>query len=216
MLGGIPAKSISVTNRNVATPNGRVITIAEVPRGLVTPEMMHQPRSAVRGTTDEVRHQRSMWTKPAQRLGRARYRFMDMEFWAEAGGVYLIDHNPAPSTQRTASDCAMDPHAALPIPLPAWRKRCQMFTGMLKHYEREHSHTGNVQKEAQYCYNLRTLVDAAWIVFRAAQEQGDLTDPAVQEYYKKHVASVPQNFQVYWAGPQTVRVGDTDVLAPDA
>lgn len=216
MLGGIPAKSISVANRHLATPNGRVITISEVPRGLVTPDSMRQPRAAVSGTVEEVRHQRSMWTKPAQRLGRARYRFMDMEFWAESGGVYVIDSNPSPTSKRAATDCEQDPHAPIPLSLRAWEKRCRMFTGMLTHYEREHAHTGNVTKEAQYCYNLRTLVEACWIVYRAAKEQGDLTDPAVQEYYRKHVMPVPQNFQVNWSAPQTMQVNGADVLAPDA
>lgn len=216
MLGGIPAKSISVANRMAATSDGRVLTIAEVPRGLITPETMRRPRRAIQATPEQVHYQRSQWTAPTRRVGAGRFRFMDMEFWAESGGVYIIDHNPPPATVRNAQQCGRDPHDPIPCTLPAWKERCEMFTGMLAHYEREHAHTGNVQKEAQYCANLRSLVEAAWTVYRMAKQQGDLTDPRVQRYYREHLASQPQNFPVTWGEPQTVRVGDADVLAPDA
>lgn len=212
-LRGKPARSIDPAPKHV-TVGTQTITIAEVPRGLVVPGMRPERRVAVSGTPEQIRHQRATWIKPARRISDGRYRFNDMEFWAEGGGVYVIDHNPPPDKAADARLRGEDPYAPIPITLPNWKARCKAFQAMLAHYDREHTHSGNVQLEAQYRDNLKTLVEAVWVVYRIAERQGDLTDPGVARHYREHLAKSPQVFPVNWDS-STITVGSDTVIAPD-
>jgi len=130
---------------------------------------------------------KNFWPEPPKKVGN-RYEYGSLTFWAEGGGVYVIDSEPKPGETS-------DPK---PIMLPGWRDRTIGNMKLLDHIERS-KHVGSPSEIAwktQYCRAIKGLVEAMFEVGRQAVHQGDLTDQNVQRYYREHVATVKQTHLV--------------------
>lgn len=131
--------------------------------------------------------ERKWWPKSARRVGN-RWEYGSLTFWAEAGGVHIIDVDPR-------SD---DPNTEKTISLTRWSMQVDMLRNYLK-AAMEDQHKGTpteVAKKAQHVYALQSAVRAGEEVARLAQFQGDCTNPHVQKYYKEHVAPVARTHLV--------------------
>jgi len=123
----------------------------------------------------------------ARKVGE-RWEYRSLIFWAEAGGVHIIDMDPRPD----------DPETDKYVSLPKWSERVKMQRAYVEHAERD-SHIGTpiqIEKKHYHLNAIKSCLRAMEDVERTAQRQGDCTDPIVQEYYKKHVAPVKQTYQV--------------------
>jgi hypothetical protein len=128
----------------------------------------------------------NFWPKPPKQVGN-RWEYGSLTFWAEGGGIYIIDaeHRPDEAPQKS-------------VMLPGWKQRLDAQMRLLAHVEKT-KHVGEpstVAWKVQYCRALSALVSAMFEVGCQANEQGDLSRPEVQEYYRKHVASVKQTHLV--------------------
>lgn len=124
--------------------------------------------------------QPNFWPKPPRKVAN-RYEYGSLVFWAEGGGVYVLDEHPEPGE---------DPRKS--VTLPRWLGRIEAQQAYLQAAEKD-SHIGNAYEiayKAQHVLAIRGLVTAMKEVARQAKEQGDLTRPDVQRYYRDHVAPV--------------------------
>lgn len=84
------------------------------------------------------------------------------------------------------------------ISLPKWRARIIAMQAYLLTAKRD-QHVGNPQEvlmKAQHVTAINGLVEAMCDVHERARRQGDLTRESVQDYYRKHVATVRQTYAV--------------------
>lgn len=128
----------------------------------------------------------NFWPVPPKKVGN-RYEYGSLTFWAEGGGIYVIDSEPKPGE---------DPRKS--IMLPGWAARTQ---SQLRYYNYVASkqHEGSPQQvfwQAQHARAVKALVEAMFEVGREAIRQGDLSRPEVQKYYRDHVAPVKQTYLV--------------------
>lgn len=116
-----------------------------------------------------------------------RYKYGSLTFWAEGGGVYMLDDSPKPGTERQKS-----------ITLTGWRERMDDRRRAVKLLELQSHHGNEFQKaSAAQTYQVqKDLLTAMQAVEADVVRQGDIMNPKVQEYYKKHVAPVKRTFQV--------------------
>ena len=128
----------------------------------------------------------NFWPEPPKKVGN-RYEYGSLTFWAEGGGIYVIDSQPKPGEEPRKS-----------IMLPGWQARTM---AQLKYYNyvAKDAHVGDpgtVLWKAQHARAIKCLVEAMFEVGRQAVQQGDLSRPEVQEYYRKHVAPVKQTYLI--------------------
>lgn len=130
---------------------------------------------------------RNWWPKPPRNVA-GRWEYGSLTFWAEGGGIYVIDQDPR----------ADDPETTKTITLPQWVARLRAQKDYLAHVIRD-QHRGSPQQIAiktQIARAVAGLVRAMETVARDAQRQGDLTEASVQRYYRDHVATVRQTHLV--------------------
>jgi hypothetical protein len=111
-----------------------------------------------------------------------------LTFGPEHGGVIILDSDPRPGKDE----------AVKTVSLPNWRERITAQMAYLIQAKRD-QHVGNSQEvkmKAQHVFAISQLIEAMVDVYKRAEKQGDLTQAATQEYYRKHVATVRQTFQV--------------------
>lgn len=115
------------------------------------------------------------------------YKYGSLTFGPEAGGVLIIDEDPStPERHR------------MQVSLPKFLERIVAQQQYLLAAKRD-QHVGNMQQvmmKAQHVAAINGLVEAMCDVYNRAQKQGDLTRASVQEYYKRHVATVRQTYAV--------------------
>lgn len=130
---------------------------------------------------------RNWWPMPPRRVGD-RWQYGSLTFWPDGGGVYVTDQDPRPD----------DPLPAVSMTLPKWMARIAAQRGYLKAAQQD-AHIGTpdeVRYKAQHVRAITGLVEAMLDVARRAHAQGDLTQAAVQKYYRDHVAPVRQTHLV--------------------
>lgn len=128
----------------------------------------------------------NFWPTPPRKVAN-RYEYGSLVFWAEGGGIYMLEQEPDPGER-----------ALKPIMLPGWQARTIAQLELYKHAVKD-SHVGDPQTlkwKAQYVRALRGLIEAMYEVGNEAIRQGDLSRPEVQRYYREHVAPVKQTHLV--------------------
>jgi len=115
-----------------------------------------------------------------------RFSYGSLTFWAEGGGVYLIDHEPGAQAERKS------------ITLQGWEERISHQRRVVLHLSSQTGFDNEFQKAShvQRLQVLKDLLNAMLEVARQVRAQGDIMDPKVQAHYKNHVAKVARTFQV--------------------
>ena len=141
---------------------------------------------------------RAVWPKPARQVGD-RWEYNSLTFWAEGGGVRIIDTDAKTPEQRERS-----------LTLPRWNSHLDMLRNYLLAAIAD-QHNGSpdiIRYKAQHVYALSSVVRAGALVAKQAARQGDLTQTAVQEHYRKHVAPVKRTYQVPHLAAGAILPGD--------